>query len=262
MLRTAKDLKKCTIEATDGVIGSVEDFYFDDDQWVVRYLVVRTGTWFSNRRVLISPLSIRQAGWETGIVPASLTMEQVKNSPSIDTDEPVSRQYEKSYYDYYGYPYYWSGMGIWGAHPYPSMMMPSLSHKVGEAEIARDQREKQDPHLRSCDAVSGYHLRASDGEIGHVRGYLIDEKSWSIRFFIVDTSNWWLGHQVLVASEWIASVDWAQSIVTTELTRQAVKESPTFDPELLLDAAGERSLYSHYRRPAYGEHAVKSEFGS
>jgi len=92
MLRTAKDLEGCTIEATDGAIGSVEDFYFDDDQWVVRYIVVKTGNWFSNRRVLISPLSIRQAGWETGVVPASLTMEQVKNSPSIDTDKPVSRQ--------------------------------------------------------------------------------------------------------------------------------------------------------------------------
>jgi hypothetical protein len=109
MLRSAKDLEKCSIEATDGMVGSVDDFYFDDLQWVVRYLVVRTGSWFLNRRVLISPLSIRPSGWRGGIVPVSITMEQVKNSPSIDTDEPVSRQYEQSYYGYYGYPYYWGG---------------------------------------------------------------------------------------------------------------------------------------------------------
>jgi uncharacterized protein YrrD len=258
MLRSVKDLEKCSIEATDGAIGRVEDFYFDDEQWVVRYLVVRTGNWFFDRRVLISPLSIRQTGWASGIVPASITLEQVKNSPSVDTDEPVSRQYEESYYGYYGYPYYWGGMGLWGAQPYPSMMMPSLSHTSGEAEIASDQREKEDAHLRSCNAVDGYHVHAADGEIGHVCGYLIDEKSWAIRFLVVNTSNWWMGHQVLVASEWIASVDWALSTVTTALTRQAIKEAPTFDPELLLDASGEQSLYSHYGRPVYREDAVRA----
>jgi hypothetical protein len=258
MLRSVKDLEKCSIEATDGVIGRVDDCYFDDEQWVVRYLVVRTGSWFFDRRVLISPLSIRRTGWVSGIVPASITLEQVKNSPTVDTDKPVSRQYEESYYGYYGYPYYWGDMGLWGAQPYPSMMMPSLSHTSGEAEIARDQRDKEDAHLRSCNAVSGYHVHAVDGEIGHVCGYLIDEKSWAIRFLVVNTSHWWMGHQVLVASEWIAGVDWALSTVTTALTRQAIKEAPTFDPELLLDDSAERSLYTHYGRPAYREEAVRA----
>lgn len=257
MLRNVKDLEKCSIEATDGVIGRVEDFYFDDERWVVRYLVVRTGAWFLDRRVLISPLSIRQNGWASGIVPVSITIEQVKNSPSIDTDQPVSRLYEESYYGYYGYPYYWGGMGLWGAQPYPSMVMPSLSHTRGEAKLAGDQRAKEDPHLRSCNAVNGYHVHAADGDIGHVCGYLIDEESWAIRFIIVDTSNWWLGHRVLVASEWISGVDWALSMVNTGLARQAIKEAPTFDSQLLLDASGERSLYSHYRRAAYREDTVR-----
>jgi hypothetical protein len=259
MLSSAKNLEKCTIQATDGAIGSVEDFYFDDEQWVIRYLVVRTGSCFSNRRVLISPVSIRQSGWTSGVIPAALTMEQVRNSPAIDTERPVSRQFEKAYYGYYGYPCYWGGMGLWGAHPYPSMMTPSLSHTPGEADIARERREKEDPHLRSCDAVTGYHVHAADGEIGHVRGYLLDEQSWAIRFLILDTSNWWLGHQVLLAPEWIDRVDWARSIVSTELTRQAVQKAPTFDPALLLDASGERSLYSHYGRPAYRENAVTAK---
>lgn len=261
MLRSVKDLERCTIGATDGDIGSVQDFYFDDEQWVIRYLVVKAGTWLSTRQVLISPLSIREGSREADVVSSSLTRDQVKNSPSINTDQPVSRQYEKTYYNYYGYPYYWGGMGLWGGYSYPSMMMPSLSHKSGESEIAREQRDQQDQHLRSCNAVSGYHLHASDGEIGHVRGYLIDEKSWAIRFLIIDTSNWWLGHQVLIASEWIASVDWSRSSVTTDLTRQAVKESPPYDPELLLNAAGERSLYSHYERAPYREDAVRARVG-
>ena len=116
-------------------------------------------------------------------------------------------------------------MGLWGGFAYPTMM-PSLRHKRGEPEIAREQHDLQDQHLRSCNAVSGYRLHVSDGEIGHVSGYLIDEKSWAIRFLVVDTSNWWLGHQVLVASEWIVTVDWAGSRVSTDLSRQAVKDSP------------------------------------
>ncbi|MEO7208905.1 MAG: PRC-barrel domain-containing protein [Steroidobacteraceae bacterium] len=261
MLRSVKDLEKCTIGATDGDIGSVQDFYFDDQQWVIRYLVVKTGTWLLSRKVLISPCSILDGGSAADVVPTSLTQEQVKNSPSVDTDQPVSRQYEKTYYNYYGYPYYWGGMGLWGGHAYPMMMMPSLSYKNRESEIAREQREQrdqQDHHLRSCNAVSGYHLHAADGEIGHVSGYLIDEKSWAIRFLIVDTSNWWLGHQVLVASEWIASVDWAGSSVTTDLSRQAVKNSPAYDPQVLPDVAGEKSLYSHYERPAYTNEAARA----
>jgi len=258
MLRRVKELEKCSIEATDGVIGRVEDFYFDDERWVIRYLVVRAGAWLFERRVLISPLSIRQTGWASGIVPASITREQVKNSPSIDTDQPVSRQYENAYYGYYGYPRYWGGMGLWGGHGNPTMMMPSLSHTRGEAEIASDLRAQEDPHLRSCNAVRGYHVHASDGEIGHVSGYLVDETSWAIRFFILDTSHWWLGHRVLVASEWISGVDWALSTVTTGLARDAIKEAPTFDPELSLDASGERSLYSHYGRPAYRDDAIRA----
>jgi uncharacterized protein YrrD len=258
MLRSIKDLEKCTIGATDGAIGNVQDLFFDDHHWVIRYLVVKAGDWFLSRKVLISPWSILDGASAVDVVPTSLTREQIKNSPSVDTDQPVSRRYEKTYYNYYGYPYYWGGGGLWGGYSYPMMMMPSLSQKSGEQEMAREQRDQQGQHLRSCNAVSGYRLHASDGEIGHVSGYLIDEKSWAIRFLIVETSHWWSGHQVLVASEWITNVDWAGSSVTTDLSRQAVKDSPPYDPQRLPDVAGEQSLYNHYRRSAYSNEAVRT----
>ena len=249
MLRNATALEKCTIGATDGHIGKVHDLYFDDQQWVVRYLLVNTGAWLVGRSVLISPMSLRDSSvWEDDVLSVSISRDQVKHSPPIDTDKPVSRQYEQSYYAYYGYSYYWGGMGLWGGGEYPGMMMSAPAHKG--AATAFDQ-VTGDPHLRSCREVSGYKLLAADGELGHVRGYLIDDRSWAMRFLIVNTSNWWMGHSVLVACEWIDSIDWSLQSVATKLTRAAVMGSPPYDPELLLDFAGERLIYQHYGRDAY-----------
>jgi len=120
MLSSMEDLEHYAIRATDGAIGQVKDFYFDDEAWVIRYLVVDTGTWLSSRKVLISPIAIGEPNWAEKILPVSITKEQVKNSPDIDTDKPVSRQHERRYLGYYGYPYYWGGGGPWGDEIYPN----------------------------------------------------------------------------------------------------------------------------------------------
>jgi hypothetical protein len=106
MLRSVKDMQDYAIRATDGTIGHVKDLYFDDEAWVVRYLIVDTGGWLSNRKVLISPFAIGHPDWAQKILPVSITKEQVKNSPHIDTERPVSRQHEMEYLGYYGYPNY------------------------------------------------------------------------------------------------------------------------------------------------------------
>lgn len=251
MLRSIKDLEKCTIGATDGVIGTVQDVYFDDEAWVIRYLVVETGTWLSDREVLVSPYSAREWDWEGKVLPVSITREQVKNSPMIDTQKPVSRQQERGYLGYYGYPPYWGGGGFWGPVAYPGMRLRQVDKGSAESEAEAIRRQHEDPHLRSCNAVIGYHLHASDGEIGHVQGYLVDDNSWAIRFLIVNTSNWWLGHQVLIAPEWIQTVSWSRSMVTTDLSREAVKESPPYDHSKVLNSTAESGIYNHYGRSAY-----------
>ena len=115
MLRTMKDFEDYAIHATDGVIGHVKDFYFDDEAWVILYFVVETGGWLSSRKVLISPIAISHPDWTDKVLPVSITKEQVKNSPDIDTDKPVSRQHEMRYLGYYDYSYYWGGVGLWAA---------------------------------------------------------------------------------------------------------------------------------------------------
>jgi uncharacterized protein YrrD len=58
-----KDLEGFAIRATDGTVGHVKDFYFDDKSWVVRYLVAETGSWLSSRKVLISPIAVDHPDW-------------------------------------------------------------------------------------------------------------------------------------------------------------------------------------------------------
>ena len=262
MLRNLKDLENYKITATDGEIGQVKDFYFEDDAWVVRYFVVDTGTWLTSRKVLISPISVRHPDWSARTLPVSISKEQVRNSPNFDSDKPVSRQNESDYMGYYGYPTYWGGGGMWGEGLYPYAMAPGftgygIDRVERERELEaylRDERERHrndDPHLRSCDAVTGYHIHATDGDIGHVSGFLVDDETWAIRYLVVDTSNWWVGHKVLVAPTWIKGVQWADKTVAVDVSRESIKTAPVYDPAADWSRDLELNLYRHYGRNGY-----------
>jgi hypothetical protein len=270
MLRNTKDLDNFAIRATDGEIGNIKDMYFDDDAWAVRYFVVETGSWLNSRKVLISPVSVQQPDWHGKTLPVSITQSQVSKSPNIDTDKPVSRQNEEQYLGYYGYPYYWGGEGLWGEGMYPYGVAPAyLSNgpdwverqREDEAALAaeRARHRNDDPHLRSCATVNGYHVQATDGEIGHISGFLVDEASWAIRYLVVDTSNWWMGHEVLVAPPWINGVHWSDKTVSVDLSRDAIKASPAYDSKAVLDRAWERNLHRHYGRTGYWSSAEALE---
>ncbi len=254
MLRSMKDLYGFTIGASDGDVGTVTECYFDDVSFTVRYVVVDTGGWLSERKVLLSPIALRAMDWEHKRITAALTKVQVEKSPDIDTEKPVSRQHEVAYHGYYGYTPYWEGSYLWGAYPYPYLeSVPALS----ATDLERERRwnweanKWNDPHLRSSRDVIGYHIQASDGDIGHVEDFLVDELSWSIRYMLVDTTNWWAGKKVLVAPAWIERVDWDQSKVHVHLVREQVQTSPEYDPARPIERAYEAQLYGHYARPHY-----------
>ncbi len=262
MLRSAKEMEGYAVSATDGVIGNVKGFYFDDEKWVIRYLVVDAGGWLSSRKVLISPIAVGTPDWEQKLLPVSISKAQVRDSPDIDTDKPVSRQHEIAYSGYYGYPDYWGGIGFWGADMIPSQLMQGYVAPDGsprntderQARLERRESEshaRDDPHLRSYNAVVGYHIHASDGDIGHVAGMLIDEETWAVRYLVLDTSNWWLGHQVLIAPQWIDAVNWFDKKVTVSLTRQAVRDSPVYDAQATMSREDEDRLYQHYGHAGY-----------
>lgn len=253
MLKSVEELKGYTVQATDGDVGSVAEFFFDDDNWTVRYLVVDTGSWLMGRKVLISPLALGTVDWNLQVLRVNMNRERVENSPGIETDKPVSRQHETDYYDYYGYPYYWTGPYLWGPFYYPAAYpgYGAAGRSAVEKEIAAARHQQTDVHLRSTKEITDYYIEASDGDIGHVEDFLIDDESWTIRYMVVDTRNWWPGKKVLVSPEWIRGINWRDSKVHLDLTREAIRNGPEYDAHALPSRDYEKRLYDHYGRHDY-----------
>ncbi len=253
MIRSVKHLTKFTITATDGDVGSVVDFYFDDERWAIRYLVVDTGKWWPGRKVLISPISVMRAEWGNQRLLLSLPRDRVRNAPDIDTHKPVSRQHESAYFDYYGYPYYWGAPGLWGAYPTPMLPTAGEIAQAGRQVAAEGQRaaERGDAHLRSASEVTGYTIHATDGDLGHVEDLMFDDVSWAVRYLVIDTSNWWFGKHVLIAPDWISNINWSNRTVTVNVSRQVLKNAPAYDRAAHLDRQWEAAYYQHLQQPGY-----------
>ena len=250
MLMNSATLKGLVIRATDGELGTVDQLYFDDETWAVRYLTVETGGWLGGRQVLISPISIVNADWQAKRLDVTLTKKQVENSPDIDTRKPVSRQHEAAYLGYYGYPSYWSGPYLWGSEFYPAgLAIPTAAS--AEEIAARVQSAPVDSHLRSTEAIKGYRLDATDGEIGHVDGFVVDDEVWAIRYLEVATQNWWPGKNVLLSPAWVERVSWADSKVYVALSRETIKSCPEYDKTMPINRQYEDLIYAHYGRPPY-----------
>lgn len=249
MLRKASTINGYAIAASDGRLGTVSDFLFDDASWMVRWLVVDTGNWLSGRKVLLPPLVLGHPDPKEEQLPVRLTKQQVKDSPEIDTERPVSRQIESNVYDHYGWAPYW-GMGL--------MLSASMETRQREQQIAAVRREEDDPHLRSIKAVTGYHIDASDGEIGHVEDFLMDDTDWSIHYLIVDTKNWWPGKKVLISPRLACEIDWKDKQVHLHVDRLKVKASPEYDASTMVDRTYEKDFHGYYGEAESSDRLLKN----
>ena len=245
MLRSVSGIRGFAIHATDGDLGTVDEFLFDDAQWTIRYLVVNTGGWLTGRLVLVSPMAFRAIDWDRETFDVALTRRQVEQSPSIAMDQPVSRQLEEEYSRYFDYPYYWGELGLRGAD-----MSPRMSWRTA---VNSTRPSMGDSHLRSARAVTGYAIQARDGDLGHVEDFIVDDESWVLRYMVVDTRNWWPGKHVLVSPRWITSVRWTQSSVVVDLLRETIKAGLEYDPSTLLNRAYETKLHQGLQRAPYWE---------
>jgi hypothetical protein len=249
MLTKTSHLKGFVIRATDGELGTVDQFLFDDDTWAIRYLTIETGGWLGGRRVLISPFSVVYTDWQAKRLDVALTREQVEKSPDIDTHRPVCRQHEAEYLGYYGYPFYWGGPYLWGPAFSPAGM--AISTTALTEALDKTHSESTDSHLRGSEAVTGYQVAATNGEIGHVDGFLMDDEVWLIRYVEVATQNWWPGGKVLISPGWVIRVSWADSTVFVGLSQDAIKNGPEYEDSTPITREYENRLYLHYGKPPY-----------
>jgi hypothetical protein len=249
MLWNASVLKGFAVAASNGHIGTVSDFLFDETNWQIRWLVVDTGNWLSGRKVLLAPLMLGQLDTKGHAFCAELTKEQVKDSPDFDTDLPVSRQMESNINDYYGWSPYWGNGLFTDCYGYVGATWTETSASVPapiDKDLASDQQSSGDPHLRSINAITGYLIHASDGEIGHIEGFLLEDADWSIHYVVVDTKNWWPGKKVLISPQSIVEIDFATRSVNLGIARQSVKDSPPFDSSTIIDAAYDDAFLAYY----------------
>ena len=235
--------------ATDGEIGKVKEFYFDDVTWTVRYLVVETGNWLNGRKVLIAPQALLTPDWNNEVFPINLTKEKIKNSPNIDTEKPVSRQHEIEMYDYYPWTSYWRG-GMWGGGMgIPEMLTEARQPTAGAVRSENNTEVKHvdgDSHLRSTHELTGYTIIAIDGKIGDVEDFLVDDTSWKLDFLVVDTGHWFPGKKVLISPNLVKEIEWDSSEVIIKVSEADVKNSPEYEPGEAISESYPANLQNYY----------------
>lgn len=235
MLRSSNELKDYSIAASDGDIGQVEAFCFDDIEWTVRYIVVNTGGWLHPRKVLISPFSIGGVDAIARGITTDLTREEVKASPQVEANPPASRRHKAAQDDSFDSPQ------VWGFAKLPRQGRPrGEGGPPASSNLVRSTRE-----------FDGFTLAATDGEIGHVDDFIIDDETWTIRYLVVDTRNWWPGKKVTISPLWISAVDWQKHKVNLDLSRNEIRNSPEYDDTSIIDRDYEERLYEHYGQTGY-----------
>lgn len=248
MLRSLNDLRHYGINATDGDLGWVHDFFFDDCDWVIRYLVIDTGTWLPRQRVLITWGSVVRADPAIRRLLVNLTREQVRHCPDIDTEKPVSRQMELKVSEYFALPPWWAAGGILGP---PGVPVPPAELVGRPTATATAEAPSKEPQLRSVMKVTGYRIEAIDGPVGHIEDFICDEETWTIRYLVVDTRNWLPGRKVLISPQWVQRLSWEEGKAYVDRDRDAIRNSPAYDPTTAVNREYEVRLYGYYGRPRY-----------
>ena len=229
MTISSKQLTPFSIHALDDKVGGIRDILFDDETFTVRYLVADTNTWLPlSRKVVISPISVKQLDEDSESVHINMTVDTLKNSPSIDEHKPVSREYEENLFKYFGYGYYWIGPGAWGEFAHPNELVELQRAEESETETPK----KSTNHLRAVGEVGGYEVATTTDNVGHISNFVIDTESWKIIMLVVDTNNWLPGgkHLALLPSD-IESIDWAAHSVVVNLSHDELVDRPEVESE-------------------------------
>jgi len=243
--RRIRELTDLTLHARDGELGRIQELYFDDRSWAVRYLVVSTGGWLLGREVLLAPAAVEDIDDQTNTMTIALTKEQIERSPPIDRAKPLSREYEEAYFKHFQWAPYWEpGPPLWGGSvPYPATPPMNI-------DTALPADAPSNPHLRSSREVAGYEIQASDGSVGHVEDLVVDDKDWVVRYVEVDTGNWLPGKKVLLQTARIDHISWAERSVAVMPSRRVIESAPAYDPSKPITPTYEVELFKHYGKAA------------
>ena len=225
MLRSTRKLEGYNVVANDGEIGRVHDFLFNDTNWEIKYLVVSTGKWLGARKVLVPPGALGRPDWDGRLFPLLLTRVQVRNSPPITADEPVSRQHAADFNEYY----YSNWNPAWTGKP----------------------EKEGDPHLRSIREILGYRVQAVDDAVGHIDDFIVDDSGWVIKLAVIDTRSLLPGKRIMIPAARIESILWGESRLFVNLEKAEIEELPRYDPKQPVNSAVETVFYDYEGKRHY-----------
>ena len=257
MLRSTKELFGYDILALDGNIGKVDDIFFQDSDWRVRYLVVDTGPWILGRKVLIVPSALGEPSWASKELSVQLTRDQVKNSPDVQTDKPISERELIKLHDYYDWNKYWIPMPVTTSVPPTSVrgrvekVEPTAAKAEAVEAAARERQQEPQFALRGAKEVIGYQVGGSDGDLGKVDDFILDDDTWDIRYLVLKTGNILQGKKVLIAPQWVEWIRHTGSRAYLDLDQETIEKSPPFDPDTPINRRQEEVLYDFHGRPYY-----------
>lgn len=246
MLRSLQNLYDYQINATDGSVGWIKDFLFDDQKWELRFLIA--SPWLFGQDVLLAIRTIGPLDRHNQTLPIRLTMKQIIESPDIHSQIPASQRDILEQTPYHEWPSYWTGFDTLLAE-HPALTLPV---KTQPAETpAEGHAPGEGNHLQSARDTQGLHIAAIDGGIGHLEDFIVNVENWRIRYLVVATKNWLPGSKVLISPKWIRSINWTEEKIHIDHTVQEVRNSPPFDPAEPINRAYEQVLYDYYGRPHY-----------
>lgn len=245
MLSTLSSLYNYTLWTKDGELGNVADTYFEDETWVIRYLVVDLNRWLPGRKVLVPPSIADQPRDDKGRIPVSMTRDSVRISPEFSSDQPVSRQLEDQIHSFFGWQPYWSGEPEGGS---VSPKAPEGENMTGDrqAESIPDHDPEGKSHLRSARDMVGYKIEATRQPVGTLADLLVDDESWMVRYLVVDVGQPDTTRQVVIAADTVETIDWRQLAIYLDLDRENIERAPSYEAAPVLPEALERELERHF----------------
>jgi len=257
MLRKLNALKGFDVVGKDEELGKVSDFYFDQDKFILRYLVLDTGNWLKHELTLISTEAFGKIDFKNRRILVNLNSGELENGPSLDKNKPVSRLMEEKVVKHYEWPLYWSSSNI-SASPTSPPTAPNRELLFNYEELTDEQKQEREAevesNLRSFNEVKGYHIHAVDKEFGHLEDLFVDEEGWLIRYLLIDTRNILPGKDVLIAPEWITRISWDSKEIYVNKSKKEIKEAPEYREErsdYLVDKNYEEKLHDHYGEDIY-----------
>lgn len=245
MKRSIKELLGYSVKARDGEKGKVKNILFDEESWTIRYLEVDLGSLFHEKRVLISTQHFKTPDAENQHFPIDLSTSEIERSPDLESDLPVSLEYEKRLREHYELQPYWpvNAASFAGRESMFSPDNPFRTPKKIIDEMAIDTR------LRSFQEIKGYHILATDDRFGQVEDAIVDDSNWQIVYTVIRTVNlfpW--SKQVMIPIELIEEISFINREMRIDLPKEVIAEAPEFDSSLPLDEPYESALFDYYGR--------------